>query len=246
MELKVAGCWSPYPKPGEGCSGYLVKHGGTSILLDCGHSVFSLLSQYTDIHSINAVCISHFHPDHYIDLYAFRHLVRGAVYLGTRREPLDVYLPPEPAQDFQYWSSLPELRVHDLTMLPSVTVGSIEVEFYPVSHALPCYAAKLTGAGSSLFYTADTRYDDKVWKAACDVNVLLGEATLLSHQSDTAAVSGHLTTTDLARGANLAGPDLLLATHLWPEYPVSRVEREIKDVYHGNLLIASSGLHITF
>lgn len=246
MELKIAGCWSPYPKPGEGCSGYLVKQDETNILLDCGHSVFSLLSQYTDIQRINAICISHFHADHYIDLYAFRHAVRGAMYRGIRKEPLDVYMPPEPEQDFQYWKSLPELRVHDLKQQSSVSVGSIDLEFFPVYHSLPCYAAKLTGAGSSLFYTADTRYDEAIWEAAQDVDVLLGEATLLSHQSEFAAVSGHLTTTDLARGAQRSRPGLLVATHLWPEYQAELLEIEIRKIFQGNLIMARSNQHITF
>ena len=60
MELTVLGYWSPYPRAGEACSGYLVRSEDTRVLVDCGHAV-SILQKYQDFRELDAVIISHFH-----------------------------------------------------------------------------------------------------------------------------------------------------------------------------------------
>ena len=51
-------------------SGYLVRVGGTVLVLDAGPGTFAVLQTLVDPSEVDAVVISHHHPDHWTDLYA--------------------------------------------------------------------------------------------------------------------------------------------------------------------------------
>ncbi len=245
MELIVIGCWSPFPKTGEACSGYLIKHKNTSILLDCGHSVFSHLGKYHDFSYLDAIFVSHFHPDHYVDLYAFRHAIRGLIYAGKRNNPLKVYLPGEPFNEFNYWSKLPELEVIQVREGIDYQVEEIKMSFLKMRHSMTGYAVKVTAGNSSLFYTGDTALTENL-KAADNVDLLLAEATLVDAETEYARESGHMTCSDLGLLACNTSPGLLVATHFWPGYSREQIIKEIGSIYKNEFLLAHCGLKLYF
>ena len=55
---------------------YLVRLGGSSLLLDLGQGSFPRLAGHLDPATLDAVVISHLHPDHFIDLVPLRHYLR--------------------------------------------------------------------------------------------------------------------------------------------------------------------------
>ncbi|MBC7075570.1 MAG: MBL fold metallo-hydrolase [Syntrophomonadaceae bacterium] len=243
MELTVIGCWAPYPHTGGACSGYLIKCDNASILLDCGHSVFSHLGRYIDFSHLDAVFISHFHADHYVDLHALRHAIRGLGYAGINRPPLKVYLPGEPRDKFEYWAELPELQVFEVQEV-STRIKDIELSFYRAIHSIPGFAVKVTAGGVALFYSGDTAFDERLVEASAGVNLLLGEATMLGVEAEYAEKSGHMTARDLGIWAKIVSPDILIATHLWPGYTLKQIEEEIGSVYSGDFLLAHCGMNL--
>jgi ribonuclease BN (tRNA processing enzyme) len=77
LELSVIGAgpaWSD--RPGSSGAAYLVRSLGTDVLLDLGHGSFTRLAQTIEPSALDAVVISHLHPDHFIDLVALRHYLR--------------------------------------------------------------------------------------------------------------------------------------------------------------------------
>ena len=72
MKLTILGKWSPYPPAGGACPGYLVEADGVRILLDCGSGVVSSLHRVGTAFDLNAIVISHLHPDHFTDIYPLR------------------------------------------------------------------------------------------------------------------------------------------------------------------------------
>ena len=91
MQLTVLGCWAPYPAPGGACSGYLVQHGETSIMLEAGNGSFSRLCKFMDLNHLAAVIVTHWHPDHYVDLFCIRHDIAKAIRDGKRTGPLALF-----------------------------------------------------------------------------------------------------------------------------------------------------------
>lgn len=244
MELTVIGSWAPYPRPGEACSGYLIKGKQSTILLDCGHGVASQIGGYIDINLLQAICISHFHPDHYVDLYALRHFIRGAIFQGKRQTPLDVYLPSDPPYLFQYFDSLPELNVMEIKDEARYSVGDAQLHFLKMNHAVTSFAVKVTDSRSSIFYSGDTSYSDRLEKAAMDVDLLVLEASLFKGDQAHARQMGHMTTQEAALCARNARAGRFIATHFWPEYNLKQVEEEISEFYGTGFYMAGSGLKV--
>ncbi len=77
MHLDVIGAGPAYTdRPGATGASYLLRAGDASLLLDLGQGSFTRLADALDPATLDAVVISHLHPDHFIDLVALRHYLR--------------------------------------------------------------------------------------------------------------------------------------------------------------------------
>ncbi|HEU4918571.1 MAG TPA: MBL fold metallo-hydrolase [Candidatus Limnocylindrales bacterium] len=77
MELIVLGAGPAYTdRPGASGAAYLLRSGGTSILLDLGQGSFTRLAAELEPSRLDGVLISHLHPDHFVDLVPLRHYLR--------------------------------------------------------------------------------------------------------------------------------------------------------------------------
>ena len=90
MELLVLGCQAGMPADGWPSSGYLVTTPTSRVLLDCGPGVATALSSHGSAGSLDAIVISHLHPDHCVDLCGLyvtrRYRPGGADQHGGKRE----------------------------------------------------------------------------------------------------------------------------------------------------------------
>lgn len=246
MQIRTIGCWTPYPRTMEACSGYLVSTGSANLLLDCGHGVAALFTRWLPAEQLDAVVISHFHPDHYADLYAVRHMIRSALYLGKRKQPLPVYMPAEPAHLYEEFAAMPELQVNTLTASSSFMVGDMQIQPFAGRHSLPSFGFRVENQNRSLVYTGDTSFSQSLMdEVSKGTDLLLSECTLTVAESEISQQLGHLSTIEVGRMAREGKVGLLLATHFWPGYEVSMLQREVEQVYQGKLIMAASTLAVS-
>ena len=244
MELITVGSWAPYPRTGEACSGYILQESKTKLLLDCGHTVFSKLGRYIDCLQLDAVFISHFHPDHFVDLYALRHFMRGAFTSGQRHQPLKVFLSDDSTADLLYWQQSEHLDVVFMQENQSVELNELELRFYKMQHNVLTYGIKVQSVQGSLFYTADTCLDEGLIESSRGGDLLLAETTFRSHEKQQALAAGHMTTADAAYWAQQAGVKKLLATHFWPGFDQQEMRQDLQAVYRGQFDLARKGLRV--
>jgi ribonuclease BN (tRNA processing enzyme) len=69
--LTVLGSCGAWPEPGRACSGFVLEHRGARLVLDLGYGTLPRLlallgSSAAD--GIDAVIITHAHPDHMIEI----------------------------------------------------------------------------------------------------------------------------------------------------------------------------------
>ena len=77
MLLSVIGAGPAYTdRPGATGAAYLLRADGSSLLLDLGQGSFARLAGLVDPTTLDAIVISHLHPDHFIDLVPMRHYLR--------------------------------------------------------------------------------------------------------------------------------------------------------------------------
>jgi len=244
MLLRIIGYWAPYPRAGQACPGYLVSADDSHLLLDCGHGVCSQLARWLPAERLGAVVITHFHPDHYADLYAIRHIIRGAMNKGIRHEPLPVYMPAEPRYHYQSFAAMKELQVIPLHDNTSFAVGNMQCRAFPVHHPLPAFGIRVDSQNRSLVYTSDTSYSQKLVKRIRGAEVLLCECSLLLADGALAQQLGHMTTADAGRSARESEAKTLLATHFWPDYDVALLQQEIEKEYNGRIIMADHDLTV--
>jgi len=114
MQLDVVGAGPAYTdRLGATGASYLLRAGGTNLLLDLGQGSFPRLTGLVPPESLDAIVVSHLHPDHFIDLVALRH------YLRFEREPARVrVIGPEGL----------DVRLDALHDQPGFSAASLDVE----------------------------------------------------------------------------------------------------------------------
>ncbi|UNI16597.1 hypothetical protein JDV02_003023 [Purpureocillium takamizusanense] len=75
-QLAVLGSQAAYPTLGRPCSGFLLIWDELTIVLDLGYGTLQpLLARGVQPHAIDAVVVTHEHPDHWLDLHALLRLL---------------------------------------------------------------------------------------------------------------------------------------------------------------------------
>ncbi|MET1072821.1 MAG: MBL fold metallo-hydrolase [Umezawaea sp.] len=89
-QVTVLGSCGAYPEPGRACSGFLVEWDGFRLVLDLGYATLPRLLDHCPDGAVDAVVITHEHPDHCIDLHG---LFRTRFY-GGEGSKLPLYCAP--------------------------------------------------------------------------------------------------------------------------------------------------------
>src|SRR6188474_1416336 len=92
MRLTVLGGAGGYPPAGGACSGYLIEHDGFRLLVDPGYAVVPRLLGIVPAGAIDAVLVSHGHPDHVADLNP---LLRARLMSDDEASPLPAFALPD-------------------------------------------------------------------------------------------------------------------------------------------------------
>lgn len=248
MELLVLGSSASCPGPGDACSGYLVRQGETQLLIDCGSGVLSRLLVVTSLGELSAIVVSHFHPDHFIDLVTMRYGLR----YGSERVARPRLLVPPGGADYLRGLGAAlrgspgffddSFRIEEYDPSQPSSVESLTLTFQRTTHDVPTWAIAVAGA-ARLVYSADTR-------ECADLKVLAAGADLFLCESTYPAEGGrwprdnHLTSIDAGHLARAAGARNLVLTHFWPDIPRDRFRREAEDAYGGPVTLARPGLRL--
>lgn len=241
MRLTVIGCSGSGPGRDGAASCYVVQAGDTSVVLDVGPGSFAVLRRHVDVTAVDAVLLSHLHPDHCLDLCAWNVAARwGDV---ARPTPLPVLGPPATRERLEraYGVAGPEpLEALAFGNLESAThVGDIEVRVARAQHPGTAYAIRLESGGRTLVYTGDTGASDDVTELAEAADLLLAEAASPTDRSGL-----HLSGTEAGDLACRAGVGHLMVTHIptWVD-PAAQLEAAA-EAFGGPVDRAVEGLSV--
>ena len=210
------------PNPGGGNSGYLVRHADTAVVMDCGPGAAGQLALHLPPHELTGAAISHFHPDHYLDLVALYYLLKFG---PQRRARLPLWLPPGGRAFLdRFGQVIAEKRamledIFDLCEYSAgqpVQIGALEFTFHPVQHYVPAYAMRvLDPAGAVLTFSGDVGPCDALPRAAQAADLFLCESALLDASQDEKQPKqrGHMTAGEAGAAAREAGAKHLVITH---------------------------------
>lgn len=239
MLLTVLGCHGPYPPAGGACSGYLLQENGFNLLLDCGNGVLSRLQEHLSFLDLHAVLLTHLHADHFSDVLIMRYGLDKAYREGRMSEPLALYAPPGPVEDYSRLPYKNAYRVQALSPGEDLTLGPFGIFTCPAFHPVPTLALRIESASGNLFFSGDSGYDPALACFAAGVDLFLCEANYLHVDLEREAPI-HMSAAQAADLAVMAGCGKLVLTHHHPENTLEDSKKEAEDIYPGVLMARES------
>ncbi len=244
MRLTVLGCSGTYPRPGGACSGYLVRRGSTSLVMDLGNGSLSRLQQWTDITRLDGVVITHLHVDHFGDLYPLYYALRfhpecpWGLRLIVPSGGVRVLGSLLGEESKRYLEKV--FRFEELVEGKEYQVGDLTLRAFRTLHPVEGYSLRLEAGGRTLAYSGDTAMCLGVREAARGADLFLCEATLPKGYEEQAG-HGHLTAPQAGELAREAGVRRLMITHVWPTFEVGSILKEVAETFGGEVIPALEG-----
>lgn len=238
MLLTVLGGRGAWPDAGQACSGYLVEHDGFRLLVDPGYATVPRLLERVAAESVDAVFVSHGHPDHCADLNP---LLRARAFREDPPPPLPVYALPG-ALDAVLALDRPGMLAEAYVLRePEPEVGPFRLDTVSLPHFVPNLGVRLTAGGRTLAYTGDTGPSPDVVRLADGVDLLLAEATYVDEVPEHSRA--YLTSaSEAGRHAAGAGVGRLLLTHLWPGTDPMAAVAAAREAFDGEVGVAGAQL----
>jgi hypothetical protein len=172
MRLTVSGGCGAWPGAGQACSGYLVEHQGFRLLVDPGYAVLPRLLELVPAQAVDAVPISHGHPDHCADLHP---LLRARALRDDPAPALPVHALPGAAERVLALDRPGLLddayALREFTAGDRFEVGPVVVASWPLPHSVPNAGLRPEAAGRVLAYTGDTGPSPDLLDLARDADV---------------------------------------------------------------------------
>lgn len=245
MKLRIVGSSGTYPTPGRPASGYLIEQGETRVWCDAGPGTFTSLPIDSDM--VDAVVISHQHPDHCTDLFTAFH---AWTYRPEPRRGVPVYGPKslwervELFLDKSQGSALYDtFDFKPVWTGDEIAIGDVAVSFVEMDHSVPTVGSRWEANNRTLFFTGDTGPGGEWHSRAAGVDVLLSEAALQG-PSDSKAVEHHLTATEAGQIARDAGVGRLVLTHIPPYMDASLSVHEAELAFDRPVTLATPGMSV--
>jgi ribonuclease BN (tRNA processing enzyme) len=231
LRLDVLGAGPAYTdRLGSAGAAYLLRSARSTILLDLGQGAFPRLAAQVEPSSVDAVFVSHLHPDHFIDLIALRHYLRWQFHPPRR---VRVIAPKGIDSRLDALHDEPGFAAASLDVEPlhvgDAVIGDITVEAARVTHTRDSHAFRVTAsAGPGLVYSGDCGRADDLAALIRPGDVLLSEVSF--GPGPVPGDAEHLDGPAVGRLAASAKVGRVLLTHLQmgfdPDATVASVRRD--------------------
>jgi ribonuclease BN (tRNA processing enzyme) len=240
--LTVLGGCGAWPQAGDACSGFLLECEGYRLVIDLGYATVPRLLQHIGPDEVDAVYVSHGHPDHCADLNP---LLRARMLRDDPADPLPLYA-PRGALDKVLALDRPGMldagyRLHEFTPGDRLDIGPFTAETRLLPHYVPNAGVRLAAAGRVVTYTGDCGPHPDVPRLADGADLFIAEA---SHATQVPADNlGHLSSArDAGAQATQAGARHLLLTHLMYDTAPDEALAAAAKSYQGPITLATPGL----
>ncbi|MFA6475245.1 MAG: ribonuclease Z [Patescibacteria group bacterium] len=179
MRLTILGCGRFNITANYNSTGNLIETERVNILVDFGRGcLYSLTKLGKQVGDIDAICISHLHPDHIADLLTFFQIFfntcadKPLIIVGPVgiqqwfKTMVDLVLEPVPTKITIYEQPLTAIEIGDVTVTTAV-----------MKHNVPATAFRFEQAGHSVVYSGDTGMNENIVSLARQTDVLLLECS---------------------------------------------------------------------
>ncbi|MBI4683374.1 MAG: MBL fold metallo-hydrolase [Nitrospirae bacterium] len=246
MKLIVLGSGTCVPSLTRNAPGYYLEAEKSQILVDCGSGTLLQLEKAGKSYKhIDAVFITHRHPDHFADLMP---LIQALIATPEFRREKDLFIIAPRGFIVYYEKAIASI----LGKPKDFTVTLIEIEdkldFGPFHiftektvHSSDSIAYRFEHKDQSVVFTGDADYDQGIVELSINAGLLIADCSF----PDSEKTKGHLSSKECGLIAKKAGVKKLLLSHLYPS-GISYDERlrECKAVFEGEVMLAEDLMEI--
>ena len=246
MKLIVLGSGTCVPSLRRSAPGYFLEVSNRQVLVDCGNSILLQLERsgkgYKDI---DAILITHTHPDHFSDLMAILHALMVTPGF-TREESLSLFGPLGFKRVYERCIALvlPKPKTFHIEVKEAeqkMDLGYLHVLTAKTLHSENSIAYRFEGEGKSVVITGDCDYDERLIALSMNADLLVIDCSY----PDALKVSGHLSSKECGIVARKAKVRKVLLSHIYPTHiPEDERVKECRAEYDGEVLLAEDLMEI--
>lgn len=252
--LTVLGSCAAWPEAGRAASGFLLEYDGFRLVLDLGYATFPRLLDHCAGDEIDAVAVTHEHPDHCADLSA---LCRERYFARDRSRRTPLFCTPGVVERVQAMEPNESLSdVFEVHLLPGGgQVGPFRLDGIALPHHVPHAGIRVAAADLVVGYSGDAGPDSALLAVGGGADLFIMGATWQGDAgADTDAEAGPdadagqsrdgrlLSAAEAGTWASRAGARRLLLTHFWPGADREVSLAEARGRFDGEVLLADEGL----
>ena len=238
LRLTVIGCSGTYSSPESACSAYLVRTDTTTVLLDAGPGSSIELQRHVALTDIDAIVVSHEHPDHWTELPSLYHAYRWG--LGDMKMPVYGTAGTKRVLDGAWeYTTVETFEWTVIDASTTLTIGDMVFTFSETDHPVETLAIRVESGGAAVAYSADTGPDWSPTSFGAPIDVMVYETTLPVdlEGADIPHVSGR----EAATRAAAAGVGRLVLTHVPPGHDHGERVAAAETVFDGPVELAAPG-----
>ncbi len=218
------------------------------LFLDCGEGCTQKLLRLKAIDTINIICITHLHGDHFSGLFS----LLWHYWLSNRTKDLTIIGPPHTKATTEKIFTLLNVpggfgafnfnirfnELHDTNEIQEFK-GDYTIKSAKMDHAIIAFAYRIEKNNNSVCYSGDTRPIPHLVKLAENCEVFICESTLPDKYSKFADEYGHSTPTDAVKMARDANSQKLVLVHLYPLFAKKVVKsiKNLKEIFNKEIVI---------
>lgn len=241
MKLTILGSGTCVPSLKRSAPAYFLEADGRQILIDCGSgTVLQLEKLGRSYKDIDAVFITHPHPDHVAGVVPFVQALLATPMFAREKDLL--FVGPNGFRDY-YKSCVASIMGAPKTF--SINIIDIEdrLDYPPLSviaaqtvHSENSIAYRFEHNGRSLVITGDADYDQGIIALSENCGLLIADCSFPGSMKS----RGHMTPEECGLVAKKAGAAKLVLSHLHaiPSYPDSERINECRVVFDGDVVLA--------
>lgn len=231
LSVTVLGSSGVYAGVDLACSGYLLRSPGATVMMDAGPGTLANLQRHVGVSQLDAVLLSHSHPDHWLELPVLRNALK---YVLAHPHPIELHATAETlelAEQLCGGGLEPTFRPTVISDASELTLGDQRVRCSRTDHPVETLAFRVDAGDRSVAYTADTGPRWSVAELGRGLDLVISEATFLDgdHVGDDEPV--HLSARQAGELARAAGAHRLAITHVLPTGAVDAALAEAADAY---------------
>lgn len=246
MKLIVLGSGTCVPSLSRSAPGYFLAAGDKQLLVDIGSTVpLQLVKAGGNCFEIDAVFVTHTHPDHISGLSPFLHALTSTP--GKTRVK-ELYLIGPPVIKEYYNRCICSIQgppktfpVTVVEMKKAFELGPFHILGTKTVHTANSMAFRFFRNNRSVVFTGDCDFDRRLVSFSRTADLLVIDCSFPNNMK----TKGHLTPKECALIAKEAGVKKMLLTHIYPSpAPENLRLEECREIFAGEVVLARDLMEI--